>query len=48
MNQAERDMLTFLDANGVITPLQIGPKNGLLCLKLFSCYFEENDELIMD
>jgi len=48
MNQAERDMLTFLNANGVTTPLPVGPKSVLHCLKLFSCYCEDNGEPIMD
>jgi len=48
MNQAERDMLTFLNANGVTTLLPVGPKSVLHCLKLFSCYCEENGQPIMD
>jgi len=47
-NQAERDMLSFLNANGVITPLPAGPKSMLYCLKLFSCYYEDNGEPIID
>ncbi len=39
MNQAERD--TFF-------PLPVGPKSVLHCLKLFSCYFEDNGEPIID
>jgi len=46
MNQAERDMLTFLNAKGVIAPLPVGLNNVLHCLKLFSCYFEDNGEPI--
>jgi len=48
VNQAERDMLTFLNTNGVITPLPFGLKSVLHCLKLFSCYCEENGQPIMD
>jgi len=48
MNQSERDLLTFLDANGVITPLPIGLMTMLCSIKLFSCYCEENDKPIMD
>ena len=33
MNQAERDMQTFLNANGVITPLPQVEKNKLLDVK---------------
>ncbi len=40
MNQAKRDMLTFLDANGVATPLPQVKKNRLLDVKLFSSYCE--------
>ncbi len=40
MNQAKRDMLTFLDANGVVTPLPQVEKNKLLDVKLFSAYRE--------
>jgi len=40
MNQAERDMLTFLNANGVVTPLLQVKKNKLLDVKLFSSYCE--------
>jgi len=40
MNQAERDMLTFLDANDVITPLPHDQKEMFLNIKLFSCYCE--------
>jgi len=48
MNQAERDMLTFLNADGVITPLPVGPKSVLHCLRLFSCYYcEDNGEPII-
>jgi len=46
MNQAERDMLAFLNANGVITRLPVGLKSVLHCLKLFSCYCEDNGEPI--
>jgi len=38
MNQAERDMLTFLNANGVVTPLPQIEKNKLLNVKLFNSY----------
>jgi len=48
MNQAERDMLTFFNANDVTTPLPVGLKSVLHCLKLFSCYCENNGESIMD
>jgi len=48
MNQAERDTLTFLDANDVVTPLPHDKKEMLLNLKLFSCYCEENGKPIMD
>ncbi len=48
MNQAERDMLTFLDANDIITPLPHAQKDILLNIKLFSCYCEENGKPIMD
>jgi len=47
-NQAERDILTFLDASNVITPLPQVQKNMLLDVKLFSCYCEENGKPIMD
>ena len=48
MNQAERDMLTFLDANDVVTPLPQAQKNMLLDVKLFSSYCEDNGRPIMD
>ncbi len=48
MNQAERDTLTFLDANDVVTPLQDNKKEMLLNFKLFSCLCEENGKPIMD
>ncbi len=48
MNQAERDMLTFLDANGVVTPLPQVKKNKLLDIKLFSSYREHIGRLIKD
>jgi len=48
MNQTERDMHTFLTASGVITPLPVGLKSVLHCLKLFSCYCEDNGEPIID
>jgi len=42
MNQAERDMLTFLDTNDVVTPLPQAQKNMLLDVKLFSSSCEDN------
>jgi len=48
MNQAERqDMLTFLDANDIVTPLPYDKKEMILNLKLFSCFYEENDKPII-
>jgi len=47
-NQAERDMLTFLDANDVITPLPHDKKVMLFNLKLFKCFCEETGKPIMD
>ncbi len=38
MNQAKRDMLTFLDGNNVVTPLPLAQKNLLLDIMLFSSY----------
>jgi len=48
LNQAERDMLTFLHANNFITLLLQVLKNMLLDVELFSCYCEDNDEPIID
>jgi len=48
LNQAERNTLTFLDANGVITPLPIGLKNLLRSIKLFSCHSENQGKPILD
>jgi len=48
MNQAERDTLTFFDANGVVTPLPQVKKNKLLDVKLFSAYREQIGRPIAD
>jgi len=48
MNQAERDMLTFLNGNGVVTPLPQAEKNKLLDVKLFSAYREQIGRPIVD
>ncbi len=48
MNQAKRDTLTFLDANGVVTPLPQVEKNKLLNVKLFSAYRERIGKPIID
>ena len=48
MNKAERDMLTFLNANGVVTPLPQAEKNKLLDVKFFSSYCEWNSRPIVD
>ncbi len=48
MNQAERDTLTFLDANNVITPLPQAKKNKLLNVKLFSSYRKRISRPIID
>jgi len=48
MNQAERDTLTFLNANGVVTPLPQVEKNKLLDVKLFSSYREQIGRPIID
>jgi len=45
MNQAERDTLTFLNANDVVTPLPQVQKNMLLDVKLFNSYCERNGRL---
>jgi len=44
MNLAEREMLTFLDANDVITPLPHAQNYMLLNVKLFSCYMKKQQE----
>jgi len=38
MNQAERDTLTFLNGNGVVTPLPRAEKDTLLKINLFGSY----------
>jgi len=48
MNQAKRDMLTFLNANGVVTPLPQAEKNRLLDVKLFSSYCERSGRPIIN
>ncbi len=48
MNQAERDMLTFLNANGVVTPLPQAEKKKLLNVKLFSSYHKRISRPIID
>ncbi len=48
MNPAKRDMLTFLNANGMVTPLPQAEKNKLLNIKLFSLYCERNGKPIVD
>jgi len=49
MNQAEREMLNFLNANDVLaTPMPDDKKEMLLNFKLFSCFCEENGKPIMD
>jgi len=48
MNQAERDMLTFLNGNGVVTPLPQAEKNKLLNIKLFSAYRKRIGRPIVD
>jgi len=48
MNQAERDMLTCLDAYYVVTPLPQAQKNMLLDIKLFNAYCEDHGRPIMD
>ncbi len=48
MNQAKRDMLTFLNANGVVTPLPQVQKNMLLDVKLISSYCERNSRPIVN
>ena len=48
MNQAERDMLTCLDAYYVVTLLPQAQKNMLLDIKLFSSYCEDHGRPIMD
>ena len=46
MNQAKRDMLTFLNTNGVVTSLLQIEKNKLLDVKLFSSYHEKLADLL--
>jgi len=48
MNQAKRDMLTFLNANSVVTPLPQAEKNMLLDIKLFSSYCKGIGRPIVD
>ncbi len=48
MNQAERDMLTFLNANSVVTPLPQVKKNKLLDVKLFDSYCKRIGRPIKD
>jgi len=48
MHQAERDTLTVLNANRVVTPLLQTYKNMLLHIKLFSAYCERNGRPIVD
>jgi len=48
MNQAKRDMLTFLNANGVVTPLLQVEKNKLLDIKLFGSYHKRIGRPIID
>ena len=48
MNQAERDMLTFLNAKDVITPLPIGPKIRLRALKIFANFCQAEGSPIVD
>jgi len=49
MNQAKRDTITFLNANGVlVTPLPQAKKNKLLDVKLFGSYCERIGKPIID
>ncbi len=48
INQAERDILTFLDANNVVIPLMPSQKKMLLDVNIFSYFCVENGKPIMD